>query len=91
MAADPLLHVVVKLKGREELLCYAEAATLAAQVFRMCKVNAKCQQGALQNVSGRDLAEDDTELPADIYFFIPAEPTGASSSSSWCHVGFRHA
>ena len=81
MAADPLLHIVVKLQGTEELLCYTNATTLAAQVFRMCKVRAKCQQGTLQNVSGMDLAEDDTELPAGIYFFTPAESTGMSSTS----------
>ena len=38
MAADPLLHVVVKLQGTEDLLCYLKAATLAVQVFKTCKI-----------------------------------------------------
>ncbi|KAL0029338.1 hypothetical protein WJX77_000354 [Trebouxia sp. C0004] len=80
MAADPLLHIVVKLQGTEELLCYTNATTLAAQVFRMCKVRAKCQQGTLQNVTGMDLAEDDTELLAGIYFFTPAESPGTTQT-----------
>ena len=82
MAADPLLHVVVKLQGTEELVCYMKAATLAAQVFKTCKVRAKCQQGTLQDASGMDLAEDDAELSAGNYIFTPAESTGVSSSSS---------
>jgi len=45
MAADPLLHVVVKLQGTEDLLCYLKAATLAVQVFNTCKIKAKCQEG----------------------------------------------
>ena len=34
MVADPLLHVVVKLQGTEDLLCFMKASTLAAHVFR---------------------------------------------------------
>ena len=78
MAAEPLLHIVVKLQGTEELLCYMKAATLAAQVFKTCKIKAKCQQGTLQDAIGMDLAEDGTELSAGVYFFTPAEPTGIS-------------
>ncbi|KAL3140122.1 hypothetical protein ABBQ38_004400 [Trebouxia sp. C0009 RCD-2024] len=93
MAADPLLHVVVKLQGTEKLLCYTKAATLAAQVFKICKVRAKCQEGALQDASGMDLAEDDTELSAGVYFFTPAESPGMSSISInfviLCPIGFR--
>ena len=81
MAADPLLHVIVKLQGTQELLCYTKAATLAAQVFKICKVRAKCQEGTLQDASGMDLVEDHTELSAGIYFFTPAESTGMSSTS----------
>ena len=44
MAADRLLHVVVKLQGTDEQLCYTKAATLAAQVFEICNVGAKCQK-----------------------------------------------
>ena len=76
MAAEPLLHIVVKLQGTEELLCYMKAATLAAQVFKTCKTKAKCQEGTLQDAIGMDLAEDGTELSAGVYFFTPAEPTG---------------
>ena len=82
MAADPLLHVVVKLQGTEEQLCYMKAATLASQLFATCKAKAKCQEGTLQDASGMDLAEDGTELSAGIYFFTPAESTGMSSSST---------
>ena len=79
MAADPLLHVVVKLQGTEELVCYMKAATLAVQVFKTCKVRAKCLEGTLQDASGLDLVEDSSELSAGTYFFTPAEPTGMSS------------
>ncbi len=82
MAADPLLHVVVKLQGTEELMCYMKAATVAAQVFKTCKVRAKCQEGTLQDASGMDLVEDGTELSAGTYFFTPAESTGMSSIST---------
>jgi len=82
MAADPLLHVVVKLQGTEELLCYLKAATLAAQVFKTCKLRAKCQEGTLQDPSGMDIVEDGTELSAGTYFFTPAESTGMSSIST---------
>ena len=34
MAVDALLHVVVKLQGTNNLLCYMKAATVAAQVFQ---------------------------------------------------------
>ncbi|DBA87379.1 TPA: hypothetical protein ACH3X1_004423 [Trebouxia sp. C0004] len=64
MAADPLLHVVVKLQGTEELLCCLKAATLAAQVFNTCKLRAKCQEGTLQDASGMDIVEDVTKLSA---------------------------
>ena len=77
-AAEPLLHIVVKLHSTEELLCYMKATTLAAQVFKTCKIKAKCQEGTLQDAIGMDLAEDGTELPAGVYFFTPAEPTGIS-------------
>ena len=79
MAADPLLHVVVKLQGTEELLCYLKAATLAVQVFKTCKVKAKCLEGTLQDANGMDLVEDSSELSAGTYIFTPAEPTGMSS------------
>ena len=82
MAADPLLHVVVKLQGTDELICYMKDATLAAQVFKTCKVRAKCQEGTLQDANGMDLAEDGTELSAGVYFFTPAESTGTSSIST---------
>ena len=82
MGADPLLHVVVKLQGTEELVCYMKSATLAAQVFKTCKVRAKCQEGGLQDASGMDLADDDTELLAGNYIFTPAESRGMSSSST---------
>lgn len=55
MAADPLLHVVVKLQGTDQLLCYTKAATSAAHVFKVCKRRAKCQEGGLQNASVMDL------------------------------------
>ena len=83
MAADPLLHIVVKLRSTEELICYMKAATLAAEVYRICKVTAKCQEGALQDANGMALAEDFTELSAGIYFFTPAESTGRSSVSTF--------
>lgn len=82
MAADPLLHVVVKLQSTEELLCYTQAATSAAQIFEICKVGAKCQKGRLQTANGMDLVADSTELSAGVYFFTPAEATGMSSISS---------
>ena len=82
MAADPLLHIVVKLQDTDELLCFMQAATLAAQVFKICKVRAKCQEGTLQDASGMDLVEDSTELSAGVYFFTPAEATGMSSISN---------
>ncbi len=40
MAADPLLHVVVKLQDTKDLLCYLKAATLASQVFKTYKIKA---------------------------------------------------
>ena len=91
--ADPLLHVVVKLQGIEELVCYMKAATVAAQVFNTCKFRARCQEGTLQDASGMDLADDDTELSAANYIFTPAESRGMSSSSAMCKclVGFRQA
>ena len=55
---------------------------MAAQVFKTCKVRAKCQEGTLQDASGMDLVEDGTELSAGIYFFTPAESTGMSSIST---------
>ena len=79
MAADPLLHVVVKLRSTEELICYMKAATLAAEVYRTCTVMAKCREGALRDVNGMALADDGTELGAGIYFFTPAESMGMSS------------
>ena len=82
MAADALLHVVVKLQGTEELLCFMKAATLAAQVIKTCKVRAKCQEGTLQDASGMDLLEDNTELSAGIYLFTPAESTGVTYVST---------
>ena len=85
MAADPLLHVVVKLQGTEELLCYVKAATLAAQVFKTCKLRAKCQEGTLQDASGMDIVEDGSELSAGTYFFAPAEPPGVSSISTFSY------
>ena len=83
MAADPLLHVVVKLQGTEELSCYTQAATSAAQIFELCKVVAKCQKGRLQTANGMDLVADSTELPAGVYFFTPVESTGESSISTF--------
>jgi len=92
MAADPLLHVVVKLQGTEELLCYVKHAALAAQVFKTCKLKAKCQEGTLQDANGMDIVEDGSELSAGTYFFTPAEPIGMSPlSTSNCPVGFRQA
>ena len=85
MAADPLLHVVVKLQGTEELLCYVKAATLAAQVFKTCKLRAKCQEGTLQDASGMDIVEDGSELSAGTYFFAPAESPGMSSISTFSY------
>jgi len=82
MAPDPLLHFVVKLQGTEELMCYMKAATVATQVFKTCKVKAKCQEGTLQDASGMDLAEDGAELSAGVYFFTPAQSTGMSSIST---------
>ena len=82
MAADPLLHVVVKLQGTEELVCYMKAATLAAQVFKTCKVRAKCLEGTLQDANGMDLVEDSSELSAGTYFFTPAGLTGMSSNAT---------
>ena len=82
MAADPRLHVVVKLRGTEELICYMKAATLAAEVYRICKVTAKCQEGTLHEASGMALAEDGTELSAGTYFFTPAESMGMSPLST---------
>ena len=61
MAADPLLHIVVKLQGTEKLLRHVRRATLAAQVFRTCKLKAKWQEGTLQDDSGMDIVEDNTE------------------------------
>ena len=86
MAADPLLHIVVKLQGTEEQLCYTKASTLAVHVFKICKVRAKCQEGTLQDASGMDLVEDSTELSAGVYFFTPAESTGRSSVSTLCQT-----
>ncbi|KAL0026817.1 hypothetical protein WJX77_003425 [Trebouxia sp. C0004] len=83
MAADPLLHVVVKLQGTEELLCCLKAATLAAQVFNTCKLRAKCQEGTLQDASGMDIVEDVTKLSAGTYCFTPAESTDTHSSAAW--------
>ena len=80
MAANPLLYVVVKLQGTEELLCYLKAATLTAQVLKTCKLRAKCQEGTLQDAGGMDVKEDGTELSAGTYFFNPAESTGVSST-----------
>ena len=85
MAADPLLHVVVKLQGTEELLCYVKAATLAAQVFKTCKLRAKCQEGTLQDASGMDIIEDGSELSAGTYFFAPAESPGMLSISTFSY------
>ncbi len=82
MAADPLLHVVVKLQSTEEQLCYLKAATLTSQVFKTCKLRAKCQEGTLHDANGMDIAEDGTELSAGTYFFTPAEPTGMSPIST---------
>ena len=79
MAADPLRHIVVKLQGTEELVCYMKAATLAVQVFKTCKVRAKCLEGTLQDANDMDLVEDGSELSAGTYFFTPAGPTGMSS------------
>lgn len=79
MAADPLRHIVVKLQGTEELLCYMKAAILAVQVFKTCKVKTKCLEGTLQDANGMDLVEDSSELSAGTYFFTPAAPTGMSS------------
>ena len=92
MAADPLLHVVVKLQGTEELLCYMQAATSAAQIFEICKVGAKCQKGRLQTAYGMDLVADSTELSPGVYFFTPAESTGRSSVYFViiCPIGFGH-
>ena len=84
MAADPLLHIVVKLQGMEEQLCYMKASTLAVHVFKICKVRAKCQEGTLKDASGIDLFDDSTELSAGVYFFTPAEPTGRSCVSTFC-------
>lgn len=61
MAAASLLHVVVKLQGTDELRRFMKDATLAAQVFKNCKLRARCQEGILQDASGLDLAEDGTE------------------------------
>ncbi len=82
MAADPLLHVVVKLQGTEDLLCYLKAATLAVQVFKTCKIKAKCQEGTLQDAIGMDIVEDGTALSAGTYFFTPAESIGMSPLST---------
>ena len=79
MAADPLLHIMVKLQDTDELLCFMKAATLAAEVYRISKVIAKCHEGALMDANGMALAEDGTELSAGVYFFTPAEATGMSS------------
>ena len=78
MAADPMRYVVVKLQGTEEVLCFLKAATMAAQVLKVCKLRAKCQEGTLLNASGRDKVEDGTELSAGIYRFTSAETTGMS-------------
>ena len=79
MVADPLLHVVVKLQGTEELVCYMKAATQAVEVFKTCKLRAKCLEGSLQDADGMDLVEDRAELSAGTYIFTPAAPTGMSS------------
>ena len=72
IAADPLLHIVVKLQGTEELVCYMKAATLAVQVFKTCKVRAKCLEGTLQDANGMDPVEDGSELSTGTYFFNPS-------------------
>ena len=77
MTADPLLHVVVQLRSSQELICYMQALT--AEVYRICKVTAKCQEGALQDANGMALADDGTELSAGTCFFTQAKPTDMSN------------
>ena len=82
MAADPLLHVVVKLQGIEDLLCYVKAATLAVPVFKTCKFKRKCQEGTLQDAIGMDIIEDGASSASGVYFFTPAESIGMSPLSA---------
>ena len=82
MAADPLLHVVVKLQGTDDLLCFMKASTLAAHVLKACKLRFKCREGTLQDAIGMEIVEDGTQLAAGPYFFTPAEAVAMSSSLS---------
>ena len=82
MAADLLLHVVVKLQGTEDLLCFMKASTLAAHVLKACKLRFKCQEGTLQDANGMEVVDDGIQLAAGTYFFTPAEAVGTSSSLS---------
>lgn len=82
MAADPQLHVVVFLEGTEDRLCYMKAKTDAAQVFRTCKLKARCNEGTLQTLFGLDIAENEPGLSAGIYRFTPAESLGMSPGSN---------
>ena len=83
MAADPQLHVVVFLEGTEDRLCYMKAKTDAAQVFRTCKLKARCNEGTLQTLFGLDIAENEPGLSAGIYRFTPAESLGMSPGSNF--------
>lgn len=74
--ADPQLYIVVKLQATQKQLCFMDAATSAAEVFKTSARRAKCQEGTLQDASGKDLAENQTELPAGVYIFTPVESTG---------------
>ena len=78
-AADPLIHIAVTLKGVDGVLCFMKAETHAAEVFKICRLKARCEQGTLQDSFGMDIAENDKiGLPAGAYCFAPAGYRGTS-------------
>lgn len=83
MAADPQVHVVAFLEGTEDQVCYMKAKTDATQVFKTCKLKARCNEGTLQTLFGLDIAENEPGLSAGIYHFTPAESLGMSPDSNF--------
>lgn len=78
MAADPQVRVVVFLEGTEDRLCYMKAETDASQVFKTCKLKARCDEGTLQTSFGMGVADNEPGLSAGVYRFTPAESLGMS-------------
>ncbi|BDA45948.1 hypothetical protein COCOBI_08-0400 [Coccomyxa sp. Obi] len=77
MAGNPQKHIVVRLAGSSRQLAVFEKDRSAAAVLKTVITKAG-QQGTLTGEDGVDVAGDEPELAAGLYFFTPGVMAAAS-------------